>query len=374
MKKKIIPYVDLKKQFNSEKKNILKAINSCFKSGNFILGNHVEMLEKKIANYCGVKYCVALNSGTDALTIALHLLGVKKGDEVITPPNSFVASTAAIVHLGAIPVFADVLEDQNIDPLEIEKKISKKTSAIMPVHLTGKPCKMTDIIKISKKYKIPVVEDAAQAIGTKLNGKMVGTFGEVGCFSAHPLKNLNAVGDSGYLITNKKNVYEKAKLLRNHGIKSRKNIKFFGYVSRMDSIQAAVLIFRLKNLNTIINKRRNNAKIYKKFLQKIVQIKLPFEEKGEFSTYHTYVVQVEKRDKLQKFLKSKGVNTVIHYPILINKSEAYKRIFGKKKINLPIAEQQSKKILTLPINQFLKISEIKIICDSIELFYKQNEN
>ena len=374
MKKKIIPYVDLKKQFNSEKKNILKAINSCFKSGNFILGNHVEMLEKKIANYCGVKYCVALNSGTDALTIALHLLGVKKGDEVITPPNSFIASTAAIVHLGAIPVFADVLEDQNIDPLEIEKKISKKTSAIMPVHLTGKPCKMTDIIKISKKYKIPVVEDAAQAIGTKLNGKMVGTFGEVGCFSAHPLKNLNAVGDSGYLITNKKNVYEKAKLLRNHGIKSRKNIKFFGYVSRMDSIQAAVLIFRLKNLNTIINKRRNNAKIYKKFLQKIVQIKLPFEEKGEFSTYHTYVVQVEKRDKLQKFLKSKGVNTVIHYPILINKSEAYKRIFGKKKINLPIAEQQSKKILTLPINQFLKISEIKIICDSIELFYKQNEN
>ena len=374
MKKKIIPYVDLKKQFNSEKKNILKAINSCFKSGNFILGNHVEMLEKKIANYCGVKYCVALNSGTDALTIALHLLGVKKGDEVITPPNSFVASTAAIVHLGAIPVFADVLEDQNIDPLEIEKKISKKTSAIMPVHLTGKPCKMTDIIKISKKYKIPVVEDAAQAIGTKLNGKMVGTFGEVGCFSAHPLKNLNAVGDSGYLITNKKNVYEKAKLLRNHGIKSRKNIKFFGYVSRMDSIQAAVLIFRLKNLNTIINKRRNNAKIYKKFLQKIVQIKLPFEEKGEFSTYHTYVVQVEKRDKLQKFLKRKGVNTLIHYPILINKSEAYKRIFGKKKINLPIAEQQSKKILTLPINQFLKISEIKIICDSIELFYKQNEN
>lgn len=374
MKKKIIPYVDLKKQFNSEKKNILKAINSCFKSGNFILGNHVEMLEKKIANYCGVKYCVALNSGTDALTIALHLLGVKKGDEVITPPNSFIASTAAIVHLGAIPVFADVLEDQNIDPLEIEKKISKKTSAIMPVHLTGKPCKMTDIIKISKKYKIPVVEDAAQAIGTKLNGKMVGTFGEVGCFSAHPLKNLNAVGDSGYLITNKKNVYEKAKLLRNHGIKSRKNIKFFGYVSRMDSIQAAVLIFRLKNLNTIINKRRNNAKIYKKFLQKIVQIKLPFEEKGEFSTYHTYVVQVEKRDKLQKFLKRKGVNTLIHYPILINKSEAYKRIFGKKKINLPIAEQQSKKILTLPINQFLKISEIKIICDSIELFYKQNEN
>ena len=148
MKKKIIPYVDLKKQFKSEKKNILKAINSCFKSGNFILGNHVEMLEKKIANYCGVKYCVALNSGTDALTLALHLLGVKKGDEVITPPNSFIASTAAIVHLGAIPVFADVLEDQNIDPLEIEKKISKKTSAIMPVHLTGKPCKMTDIIKI----------------------------------------------------------------------------------------------------------------------------------------------------------------------------------------------------------------------------------
>ena len=224
-----------------------------------------------------------------------------------------------------------MLEDQNIDPLEIKKKISKKTSAIMPVHLTGKPCKMTDIIKISKKFKIPVVEDAAQAIGTKLNGKMVGTFGEVGCFSAHPLKNLNAVGDSGYLITNKKNVYEKAKLLRNHGIKSRKNIKFFGYVSRMDSIQAAVLIFRLKNLNKIINKRRNNAKIYKKFLQKIVQIKLPFEEKGEFSTYHTYVVQVEKRDKLQKYLKRKGVDTLIHYPILINKSEAYKRIFGKKK-------------------------------------------
>ena len=374
MKKKIIPYVDLKKQFKLEKKNILKAINVCFKSGNFILGNHVEILEKKIANYCGSKFCVALNSGTDALTIALHLLGVKKGDEVITPPNSFIASTAAIVHLGAIPVFADVLNDQNINPLEIEKKISKKTSAIMPVHLTGKPCKMKDIIKISKKYKIPVVEDAAQAIGTKLNGKMVGTFGEAGCFSAHPLKNLNAVGDAGYLITNKKNFYEKAKLLRNHGIKTRKNIKFFGYVSRMDSIQASILRYRLKNLNNIIKQRRKNAQLYKRFLKNISQIQLPLEERGEFSTYHTYVIQAENRDKLQKYLKEKGINTTIHYPVLINKSEAYKKKFGNKRIFFPIAEKQCRKILTLPINQFLKISEIKRISESINLFYKKNEN
>ncbi len=367
-----IPYVNLIKQIKQEKKEIFKSFNKIFKKGEFILGDEVDKFEKNISKFLNIKYCVALNSGTDAITLGLHLLGVKRNDEVITPPNSFIASTAAIVHLGAKPVFADVKYNQNIDPKEIEKKININTRAIMPVHLSGLPCQMDQILKISKKYKIPVIEDAAQAIGSKYKKKFVGTFGEVGCFSAHPLKNLNAIGDAGYLVTNNKNIAHQAKLLRNHGIHKRNKILTFGYVSRMDNIQATVLNYRFKSLNKVVRKRRNNAALYFKLLKKLKDVTLPNYDKNKFHTFHTFVVKVNKRDKLKKFLLSKGIISSIHYPYLIFEQEAFKKKYGKiNKSDYPTSAKLSKEILTLPVNQFLSHRDIRIICKNIKEFFSK---
>ncbi len=368
---KKIPYINLIKQAQVEKKEIFKSLSKIFMKGDFILGDEVDLFEKKICKYLGVNHCVALNSGTDALVLGLHLLGIKRGDEVITPPNSFVASTAAIVHLGAIPVFADVKEDQNIDPKEIEKKITKKTKAIMPVHLSGRSCEMDKINHLSKKFRIPIIEDAAQSIGSKFRGKYVGTFGEVGCFSAHPLKNLNAIGDAGYLVTNNSKIATSARLLRNHGIQNRNQILSFGYVSRMDNLQASILNLRLKKLNEIVKKRRSNANLYFKNLKNIKNLKLPIEKKDEFNTYHTFIIKVKNRDKLKRYLEKKGIGTTIHYPHLIFEQIAYKKRFKKVKIEkYKIAKDLRKKILTLPINQFITSKEIIKICNEIKKFYK----
>ena len=363
-----IPYVNIQKQYKSEKKQLLKIIDNVLISGKWVGGSEVDKFENNISKICKTKYCVSLNSGTDALTLALHLLGVKRGDEVITPPNSFIASTAVIVHLGAKPIFVDVKSDQSIDEKKIEEKITNKTKAIMPVHLTGRMCAMDKIINISKKYKIPVIEDCAQSIMSKYKNKMSGAWGDVGCFSAHPLKNLNAIGDAGYLTTNNKNIYDKIKNLRTHGMEeSRDNVKNFGYVSRMDHLQAAVLNFRLNNLKKVINLRRKNADIYLENLN-LEKIYFPIEKKDEFNTYHTFVIQVDDRDKLKKYLKKKGVETAIHYPMPIHLQTASK-FLGYKKGSFPETEKQSKHILTLPINQYLKKNEILYICKTINNFY-----
>jgi len=363
-----IPYVNIQKQYKSEKKQLLKIIDNVLISGKWVGGSEVDKFEKNISKICKTKYCVSLNSGTDALTLALHLLGVKRGDEVITPPNSFIASTAVIVHLGAKPIFVDVKNDQSIDEKKIEEKITNKTKAIMPVHLTGRMCSMDKIINISKKYKIPVIEDCAQSIMSKYKNKMSGAWGDVGCFSAHPLKNLNAIGDAGYLTTNNKNIYDKIKNLRTHGMEeSRDNVKNFGYVSRMDHLQAAVLNFRLNNLKKVTNLRRKNADIYLENLN-LEKIYFPIEKKDEFNTYHTFVIQVDDRDKLKKYLKKKGVETAIHYPMPIHLQTASK-FLGYKKGSFPETEKQSKHILTLPINQYLKKNEIHYICKTINNFY-----
>ena len=366
-----IKFVNLKKQWNKERKDLLKIIDRTINSGDWVGGKNIQLFEKKISKICNTKYAVALNSGTDALTLALFSLGVKKGDEVITTSNSFVASVSAIVHLGAKPVFVDVLPDQTMDPSLLEKKITKKTKAIMPVHLTGRVSEMNEINRIAKKYNIPVVEDAAQSIGSKYYNKPTGSLGKVGCFSAHPLKNLNAIGDGGYLTTNDKKIFKKVIELRNHGMIDRNKIKNFGHVSRLDNLQAAVLNFRLKKLQKVIEKRRKNFKLYKKFLNRDF-VFFPDEKKYQFNTYHTFVVQVNKRDSLIKFLKKNKISTAIHYPIPIHLQPAAKYLKYKKG-SLKNTEKQSKKILTLPINQYLKDSEIKFISKKINLFFKQNQ-
>jgi len=364
-----IPYVDIKQQYKSERKELLNIIDKTLASGNWVGGKEVEQFEKTIAKICKTKYCISLNSGTDALTLALHLLGVKRGDEVITPPNSFIASTAVIAHLGAKPVFVDVKEDQNLDEEKIEEKITKRTKAIMPVHLTGRMCSMDKIMQIAKKYNIPVIEDCAQSILSQYKKKMSGSWGDVGCFSAHPLKNLNAAGDGGYLTTNNELIYKKIKNLRTHGMdESRDNVKNFGYVSRMDNLQAAILNYRLKNLKKIIDVRRKNVDLYLNKLN-LKKIYFPKEKIEEFNTYHTFVIQVEKRNELKEFLKKKGIDTAIHYPVPIHLQTASKYL-NYKTGDFTETENQSKKIITLPINQHLSKKEIYYICKSINHFYE----
>ena len=361
-----IPYVNLGLQWMQEKKNLLPIIDKILSSGQYVGGQEINKFEKNILKFINNKYCVGVNSGTDALTLGLHLIGIKKNDEIITPPNSFIASTATIMHLGAKPVFADVLINQNINPKSIEKVITKKTKAIMPVHLTGRICEMDKIKKIAKKYNLLIIEDCAQSIGSKYNNKFSGSFGDIGCFSTHPLKNLNSCGDGGFISTNDKYIYRKAKKLINHGIIDRNKVESFGYVSRMDNLQAAILNYRLKKLNNIIFTRRRNAEYYIKNLNS-KKILLPYENINEFNTYHTFVIQVENRDALKDYLIKLGIETAIHYPQPIHLQPAAKKL-NYKKGSFPIAEMQSKKIISLPIHQNLEKNELEIITDAINSF------
>ena len=366
-----ISYVNLKEQWRKEKKTILPRILKIFENGDYVGGQSISEFESRISKYCKKKYAVSFNSGTDALTVALKLLGVKKNDEVITPPNSFISSTTSIWHIGAKPVFVDVKDDLSINEKLIEKYITKKTKAIMPVHLTGRVCEMSKIQKISRKYNIPIIEDAAQSIGSRYKGKPSGSFGDIACFSAHPLKNLNACGDAGFLVTNNKNFYNLAKKMRNHGLENRNIVKNFGFISRMDTLQAEILNFRLSNLASVISARRKNAAYYLKNINSNFY-KLPHETKNEFNTYHTFVIQTKFRDKLQSFLKKNGVETAIHYPIPIHLQPASKYL-GYKKGDFKVAEKLCQTILTLPINQYLKKKELDRIIIYLNNFAKKYE-
>ena len=364
--KERIPYVNIQQQWLDERNELLPIIDKIFANAQFVGGEEIDRFEKNIAKLCGTKYACALNSGTDALMLALMMSGVKKGDEVITPPNSFIASTAAIVHIGAIPVFVDVLPDQNIDPSKIKAVISDKTKAIMPVHLTGRMCDMDPIMDIAKKYGLSVIEDAAQSVGSKYKGKSSGSIGDVGCFSTHPLKNLNACGDGGFLTTNNENIFNKSKLYRNHGTKERNIVDHFGCVSRMDNLQAGILNFRLTKLAKLTEKRRNNAMAYIDGI-KNQNLFFPKEKDTEFNTYHTFVVQTPRRDELREYLSLHGIDTAIHYPIPIHLQPA-SRGLGYKKGDFPVTEKQAKEILTLPINQYLSENDLERIISKINNF------
>jgi dTDP-4-amino-4,6-dideoxygalactose transaminase len=364
---KNIHYVSLVDQWQSEKDELLPIIEKVLSLGHYVNGIDIDDFEEQVSKFCGVKYAIALNSGTDALTFALALSGIRHGDEVITTPNSFIATAAAIVHLGAKPVFIDVNEDQNINVDLIEAAITENTKAILPVHLTGRMSDMDSIMKISKKYNLTVIEDSAQAIGSKFRSKLSGSYGKVGCFSTHPLKNLNACGDGGFLTTNDPIIYEKAGFLRSHGLVSREQSNHFGYVSRMDSIQAAILNYRLTKLDHVISKRRENAQYYFDNLDS-TDIKLPVEKDGEFNTYHTFVIQLEQRDKLKDYLKEKNITTAIHYPIPIHLQPAASQL-GYKEGDFPITEKQSKEILTLPIHQYLTNPDLRFVVSQVNAFF-----
>jgi dTDP-4-amino-4,6-dideoxygalactose transaminase len=310
---------------------------------------------------------VTLNSGTDALILSMRALDIGPGDEVITPPNSFVASTAAIIAVGSTPVFADVLLDQNIDPAAVEAAVTPRTKAIMPVHLTGRMADMNPLMAIARKHSLAVIEDSAQAVGSTYDGRMSGTIGTLGCFSAHPLKNLNAAGDAGFVVTADAGLAARIKRLRNHGLINRSDVEEWGTVSRLDTLQAEVLRIRLRHLPSVIERRRRNAAHYGVGLAGL-PIFVPPCRNIELNTFHTFVVQTDRRDELQRFLAGRGIETAIHYPVPIHLQAAAAHL-GHRHGAFPVTERQARRILTLPVNQFLSVADINYICDCVREFF-----
>ena len=361
-----IPYVDIAGQFQRERAALMPVIEAILESGHYVGGTAEQSLEAALTAWCGTKHVVALNSGTDALILALAGLGIGAGDEVITPPNSFVASTAVISQVGATPVFADVLADQNIDPDAIKKAITSRTRAIMPVHLTGRVADMNPIMEIARDHGLAVIEDAAQAIGSRYDGRLAGAIGDAGCFSAHPLKNLNACGDAGFLATDRDDVAEYARLARNHGLVDRDTVSRFGTVSRMDSLQAAILEFRMGGLSETIERRRANAALYRSLLDPEL-VFIPPCRNIEFNTFHTFVIQVDRRDALRAHLGANGIGTAIHYPVPIHLQPAASSL-GHGAGDFPVTETQAARILTLPIHQGLTPAEIERVAATVNDF------
>jgi dTDP-4-amino-4,6-dideoxygalactose transaminase len=358
---------DLESQFEEEKDELMPAVTAILKRGDFIGGDAIGELEAGLAKRIGVAHAVALNSGTDALFLALRVLGIGPGDEVITPPNSFVASTATIVQVGATPVFVDVREDQNIDPALVEAAITPRTRAIMVVHMSGRIAPMNEINDLAKRHGLKVIEDAAQACGSTYHGKVAGSIGDIGCFSAHPLKNMNACGDAGYMTLNDAGMAARARLLRNHGLVDRNTVQEWGVNSRLDTLQAAVLKIRLKNLDSVVERKRANVALYRSLLSE-KHVFIPPCQNYEFNTFVLFVVQVDRRDELQKFLSSRGIGTAIHYPIPIHLQPAAAAL-GHKPGDFPMVERQADRILSLPVHPYMSEDDVRTVAATINEFY-----
>ena len=358
-----IPYVNLSNQNLVLKEKLLKAASKVIDHGQFINGPEVSILEDKLSKYLGVKYIIGVANGTSALFLSLKGLGIGRGDEVITVGNSYLATVSSIALTGAKPILVDVDESMNMNPSLLESVITSKTRAILPVHLTGKPAKIEEICKISKKYNIPVIEDAAQAIGSEYKGKKIGSFGKTACFSLHPLKNLSALGDGGFIATNDKELASWLKLARNHGHPNRDECDFWSFNMRLDTIQAAFILEKLPYLEEQTEKRRYNANFYRQNLSKSNLI-LPIEEKYERCVNHLFVIRLKNRDELKKFLSTKGIETKVHYPTPIHKLKAAKKINFK----LPNTEKYAKTILSLPIYSEMCKNDLEAITRSINEF------
>lgn len=370
-----IPVFELKKQFQSIRNDIEECIKNVLSSGFYILGKNVSAFEDEFAKYCGVKYAIGVASGTDALKIAVRACGLKKGDEVITSPFTFVAASDAIYYSGAKIVFADIESNSyNIDPKEIKKKITKRTKAILCIHLYGNPCNMEAITKLAHQHNLKLIEDCAQAAGAEYGGKKVGAFGDAGCFSFYPTKNLGAYGDGGMVITNNIQIADEVKMLKSYGSNDRCHYSMHGFNSRLDEIQAAILRVKLNYLDKWNLARRKNADYYNERLSDLEEKKLlirPTEQKNTKHAYHLYVPMVENRAALIKHLKSNGIGTSIHYPIPLHRQKIYEESDNKGD-DFANTELASKTIITLPFYPELKQKEIDYIVDSLYRFYRRN--
>jgi len=363
-----VPFGDLSRQYTKYKKEFDAIISGVFEKGSFILGENVSRFETNFANYLEAKHAVGVGSATEALFLALKAIDIKNGDEVITVANTAVPTVSAIDFAGARPVFADIEESSyNINPARIEKKITLKTKAIIPVHLYGNPCDMDQIMEIAQKYDLKVIEDCAQAHGAEYKGKKVGTFGDFGAFSFYPSKNLGANGDGGMVTANSEELAQKVRLLGNYGFKDRYNSIIRGFNSRLDEIQAALLDFKLTKLDEWNLRRKQIAGMYIKGLGGLPII-LPCVSKENTHAFHLFVIRVNQREKFMQFLSDDGISTIIHYPIPIHMQPAYKYLSHKKGF-LPITEKVSEEIVSLPIYPDLEDNEVEHVIQTIKKFF-----
>ncbi len=364
-----VPYSYLDEQF-ANIDEYLEDVRKLVQSGDFTLGKPVTEFEERFAKLCGLPYAIGVGSGTDALILSLKILGIGPGDEVITTPNTFISTVGAIAMVGARPVFVDNNQEYTIDVDKIAQAITPKTKAILPVHLTGSPADMPRIMAIAKQHKLLVIEDAAQAILAKIDGKHVGSWGETACFSLHPLKNLNVWGDGGVIVTRSAELCRKLKLFRNHGMSTRDEIEFFSHNSRLDSLQAVIGNRLISQTEDITRQRIANAQQYDAAFKDLKEyITIPPRRANVQQVYHTYVLRVKNRDELLKHLIERGVRAKVHYPIPVHlqKAAAY---LGYKKGDFPICEEDARTIISLPVHQHLTSAQMSYVIDSVRDFYR----
>ena len=362
-----VPYINLGKQFKNLEKELTAEFKRVMNNGDFILRADVKKFEENLANYLGVNHVIGVNSGTDALYLSTDALEIKSDDEVITVAHSFVATAASIVYRRAKPIFVDIEDDYNINSNLIEKAITKKTKAIIPVHLNGRSCEIEKIIDVAKKYGLFVIEDAAQALGAEYKGRKVGGFGNLSCFSAHPMKTLSCAGDGGFISTNNDSLADKIRTLRDHGQKIKGDYLFFGYNSRLDNLQAAILNVKFQHLDEYIKKRREIAEKYNEELSSlpIILPPAPSNEKY-FDTYTSYVIRTDKQEKLIKFLRAQGIESYIH----INQPLYSYSGLNLKNFHLKNNEKICKEILSLPIYPEMNDKQTKYVIGSVHKFFK----
>ncbi len=360
-----IQLADLKKQYASIKSEIDKAIQNVIDNTSFINGPDVREFEKEFSVYCGKKFCVGVSSGTEALRLSLIATGIRPGDEVILPANTFIATAEAVSTSNAKPVFVDVNEKTfNIDTEKIRSAITEKTKAILPVHLYGQCADMDEILDIAAEHDLKIIEDCAQAHGSEYKQKKA-PIGNLGCFSFFPGKNLGAFGDAGSVVTNDKDIAEKISLLRDHGREHGEKYKHacIGYNSRLDTLQAAILRVKLRHLDEWNQARRHVADVYR---ESLAGVEIPIEADYAKHTYHQFVVRTKVRDKLKTYLKNNGISTGIHYPIPLHQQPAYEKEFAGQ--SFPVTETLSKEILSLPIFPELSLEQLNYIIEKINSF------
>lgn len=361
----MIPILDSKRQYAKIGDKVEKEVIEVLRSGQYILGKHNNALAEELAAYIGTKYSVTLNSGTDALHLALRALDIGAGDEVITTAFTFVATTEAIGIVGATPVFADINPDTfNIDPADIEAKITPKTKAIIPVHLYGQPCEMDKIMDIAKRYNLHVIEDCCQAIGAEYKGQKVGTFGDIGCISFYPTKNLGGMGDGGLAVTNSEYLKNRMIALRNHGGAVRYHHDEIGVNSRLDEIQAAILRVKLPYIDEWNKARRANAARYNKLFAEAgcSDIVTPKELDNTYCVYHQYTIKVPNRDDVHKMLQEAGIGAMIYYPIPLHQQKVHAHL---EKVSLPHTEADTKVVMSLPMFPELTEDEQKTVVSKV---------
>jgi len=363
-----VPYTGLSDEAAVLKKDYVDAFEKVLLSGRYIMGPELLAFEKEFAEYCQAPFSIGVATGTDALSLVLRSLGLKNTDEVITAPNSFIASASAIALAGAKPVFVDIGLDGNMDPERLEASITPLTKAIMPVHLTGRPAQMPIILEIAEKHHLFVLEDAAQAVGACLNSKRVGSWGDAACFSLHPLKNLRAIGDGGIITTKHEWLYDRLKQTRNHGLVNREQCDFWGYNCRLDELQAALLRVQFRHLDFQTKQRRELALRYNEMLRPHVMV--PDEGPNEYCVYQTYVILAEHRDELKEYLNNNGVEALVHYATPIHLQPAASSL-GYSSSDFPNTMEHVNRILSLPLYPSMTYPQQGQVVELISKFYRE---